>query len=200
MGNPNRTNVYFIRHAEPNYHNHNDLTRELREKGLRDRELVTAFLADKKVGVVLSSPYKRAVDTVGHFASKYGFSIMTIQDFRERKVDSGWIDDFEAFTRRQWEDFGYKRKDGEALAEVQTRNVSALQDILTRHTGKTIVIGSHGTALSTIVHHYQPRFDLREFMRIQSLMPWIVHFQFSGTNCEWIEEFDLFSGTSQRWI
>ena len=63
------TNIYFVRHAEPNYNNHDDLTRELSPKGMTDRELVTAFLADKQVDIVLSSPYKRAVDTVTHFAS-----------------------------------------------------------------------------------------------------------------------------------
>lgn len=194
------TSIYFVRHAEPNYSNHNDLTRELTEKGLRDRELVTAFLADKKVDVVLSSPYKRAVDTVGHFASTYGFSMTTIHDFRERKVDSGWIGDFEAFTCRQWEDFDYKLNGGESLSEAQKRNVSALREVITLHAGKTVVIGSHGTALSTIVHYYQPQFGLREFMRIKSLMPWVVHFAFSGDDCELIEEFDLFSSTSQRWV
>ena len=64
------TTVYFIRHAEPNYDNHNDLLRELSSKGLEDRKLVTAFLADKNIDVILSSPYKRAIDTVRDFAEK----------------------------------------------------------------------------------------------------------------------------------
>ena len=46
------TNVYFVRHAQPNYENHDDLTRELTEKGLQDRKLVTEFLRDT-VGVDL---------------------------------------------------------------------------------------------------------------------------------------------------
>lgn len=64
------TEVYFVRHAEPNYDNHEDTTRELTEKGLKDRALVTEFLRDKEIDCVLSSPYKRAVDTVGDFADK----------------------------------------------------------------------------------------------------------------------------------
>lgn len=194
------THIYLVRHAEPNYHNHDDLSRELTEKGLCDRKLVTAFLSDKNVDVVLSSTYKRAVDTVGHFAATVGLPVKTISDFRERKVDSGWIDDFDAFTRRQWEDFDYKLSDGETLNEVQQRNVSALLEVLAVYKEKTVVIGSHGTALSTILNHYQPRFGLKEFMRIKSLMPWIVHFVFSDNRCEQIEEFDIFSGTSQQWL
>ena len=56
------TKVYFVRHAEPNYNNHDDLTRELTEKGLRDREKVKEFLADKEIDVVMSSPFKRAYE------------------------------------------------------------------------------------------------------------------------------------------
>ena len=33
------THIYFIRHAEPNYKNHDDLNRELTEKGLRRWDL-----------------------------------------------------------------------------------------------------------------------------------------------------------------
>lgn len=33
------TNIYFIRHAEPNFNNHDDETRELTEKGMNDRHL-----------------------------------------------------------------------------------------------------------------------------------------------------------------
>jgi len=194
------TNVYFVRHAEPNYNNHDDLTRELSPKGMKDRELVAEFLADKQVDIVLSSPYKRAVDTVAHFASVCDLPITPISDFRERKVDSGWIDDFDAFTRRQWADFNYKLTDGETLSEVQKRNIAALQEVIEQHMGKTVVIGSHGTALSTIINYFAPQFGIEEFSRIKSIMPWIVHFSFSDSECVQIEELNLFSGVSRRWL
>ena len=194
------TNIYFVRHAEPNYNNHDDMTRELSPKGMKDRELVTEFLADKQVDIVISSPYKRAVDTVAHFASLRDLPITTIADFRERKVDSSWIDDFEAFTRNQWADFNYKLIDGETLAEVQKRNIVALQEVIRQHEGKNVVIGSHGTALSTIINHFVPQFGIEEFTRIKSIMPWIVRLSFSDNDCVQIEEYDLFSGISRRWL
>ena len=194
------TNIYFIRHAEPNYANHNDLTRELSPKGLRDRELVTKFLSDKSVDLVLSSPYKRSLDTVAHFAAQHGLPITTVEDFRERKVDSIWIDDFDAFTRRQWEDFHYKLTDGETLAEVQSRNIAALREVLRSHSDKALVIGTHGTALSTILNYFVPQFGYAEFSRIKSIMPWVVHYAFSEDVPTKIEEFNLFDGTSRLWL
>lgn len=172
------TTVFFVRHAEPNYENHDDKLRELTVKGLADRKLVTRFLLDKKIDVALSSPYKRAIDTIRDFTDSAGLPIETIDDFRERRVDSEWIEDFTAFTKRQWSDFSYKLSDGECLQEVQDRNISALQSALEKYSGKNIIIGSHGTALSTVIHYFDPSFGYQDFERIRRKMPWIVEFVF----------------------
>ena len=185
------TKVYFIRHAEPNYNNHNDALRELTPKGMKDRELVTHFLADKEIDVVLSSPYKRAIDTVAHFAENYGYPIRIIDDFKERRVDSCWIENFTEFTKRLWRDFTYKLSDGECLKEVQDRNIFALQKVLQQYSGKNIVIGSHGTALSTIINYYDNSFGYDDFERIKHVMPWIVEFTFDEkSKCIGINKYD----------
>lgn len=190
----NMTHVYFVRHAQPNYDNHDDLLRELTEKGMQDRKLVTEFLKEKSIDAVLSSPYKRSVDTVKDFADTYGFDIETIDDFRERKIDSCWIEDFNSFSKRQWEDFDYKLQDGETLREVQNRNIAALENVVKTYENKNVVIGSHGTALSTIINYYQSSFQFADFEKIKSLMPWIVCFTFDGAQCVEIEHFNLFEG------
>ena len=188
------TTIYFVRHAEPNYENHDDRTRELSPKGMEDRKLVTKFLSDKRVDVVLSSPYKRAIDTVGEFAESQNLAICTVEDFRERRVDSEWIEDFLSFSKAQWEDFDYKQSDGECLREVQERNIRALNCVLEEYRDRTIAVGSHGTALSTIVNYYDRRFGYREFERIRALMPWIVRFTFDGKRWVDMEQYDLFLG------
>ena len=186
------TTIYFVRHAEPNYENHDDLERELSHKGLRDRALVTQFLSDKGISVVLSSPYKRAVDTVSEFAELKKINIVTIDDFRERRVDSEWIPDFDAFCQKQWEDFQYKLTDGESLSEVQKRNIAALQSVLETYQGKNIVIGTHGTALSTIINYYDKDFGYCDFQKITKLMPWVVRMEFDLECCVTITQYDLF--------
>lgn len=187
------TKIYFVRHAEPNYNNRDDMSRELSTKGMVDRELVTQFLSDKNIEVVLSSPFKRAVDTVAHFADNKGLNIEIVDDFRERKVDSIWIEDFASFSKAQLADFNYKLSDGESLNEVQNRNISALNSVLEKYKGKKIAIGSHGTALSTIINYYDKSFGYEDFERIRTVMPWIVEFTFQNTECISIKYVDLFS-------
>lgn len=188
------TILYFVRHAAPNLDNHDDKTRELNARGLEDRKRVTEFLWDKGVDVVLSSPYRRAVDTVKEFADAKQLEIHLIDDFRERKIESGWIEDFNGFCKRQWEDFDYKLTGGESLREVQRRNICALEQVLEKYDGKTVAIGSHGTALSTIIHYYDPAFGYREYVEIKNVMPWIVRFSFEGKRCLEIHKYPPFSG------
>lgn len=186
------TTVYFVRHAEPNYSNHNDHERELTEKGLADRELVTQYLSNKNIDFIVSSPYKRAVDTVKHFADTVHLSIEMVNDFRERNVDNIWVEDFNAFSKAQWDDFSYKLSDGEALGEVQRRNIAALFDIISRHKDKNIVVGSHGTALCTVINYFNRNFRYEDFDKIKGLFPWIVKFTFEESAKPIIEYIDVF--------
>lgn len=185
------TTVYFVRHAAPNYQNHDDLTRELTEQGLQDRRRVTEFLWDKDIDIALSSPYKRSVDTIKEFSDAKGLEIKLMDDFRERKVGSGWIEDFDGFSKRQWEDFGFKLPEGESLLEVQRRNIRALLQVLKIYRGKNVIIGSHGTALSTVIHYFDPSFGYDGFCEIKNLMPWIVKFSFEDDRCVEIQKYHL---------
>ncbi len=185
------TTLYFVRHCQPNYHNVDDMTRELTAKGLADRPKVTAFFEDKSIDLVLSSPFKRAVDTVSEFAEKKGLAIEIIPDLRERKITDGWLEgDFTDYTHRQWMDFDYRLPGGECLREVQARNVAAVDRILDKYPGKTILIGSHGTAMSTIYNYYDPTFDYERFLTVKVHMPWVMRFTFDGKTCVDIQSYD----------
>ena len=158
----------------------------------KDRKLVTEFLLDKHIDVIVSSPYKRAIDTIADFAETSNLKIEIIEDFRERRVDSEWIADFQTFCKKQWEDFNYKLSDGETLNEVQSRNINALNNVLEHYKGKTIVIGSHGTSLSTIINYYDKTFGYSEFEKIRNVMPWVVKFTFEDMDCIGIQKYNLF--------
>ena len=188
------TTIYFIRHATPDRTSGEDATFPLSEKGQADVALVTAYLKDKDIDIVLSSPFKRSYDTVDDFAKSAGLTIETIDDFRERAISGErWIEDFATFAKNQWADFSYKLPCGECLSDVQSRNIAALDDVLTRHKGKNIAVGTHGTALSLIIHYYDPTYGIEDFMAMAGLMPWAVKMNFDDSGCIGIEKIDLFA-------
>ncbi|MCL1998815.1 MAG: histidine phosphatase family protein [Turicibacter sp.] len=185
------TTIYFIRHAEPNRTVGVDATYPLTEKGLADCVLVSHFLRGRGIEIALSSPFKRAVDTIKPFADGAGLAIELVEDFRERAITDHWIADFDDFSARQWADFSYKLPDGECLSEVQARNLAALGAMLRKYEGKTWVVGTHGTALSTIIHHYDEAFGLADFREMT--MPWAVKMCFDGEKFLSWEKIDLFA-------
>jgi 2,3-bisphosphoglycerate-dependent phosphoglycerate mutase len=146
---------------------------------------------EREIHAVLSSPYRRAVDTVRPFAEARGMEIERIEAFRERRVDSVWIDDFNAFARRQWADFSYKLADGECLREVQVRNIAGVMRVLREYEGKRVVIGGHGTSISTVLNHFDPTFGYEGFESIRRLMPWIVRLDFDGETFLGMEKFNI---------
>lgn len=186
------TRIYFVRHAAPDFGIKDDLIRPLTEQGLSDSKKVTEFLLNKNITKVYSSPYKRAIDTVKDFTDTLSLKINIIEDFRERKIDNVWIEDFDKFSKEQWSNFNYKLSNGESLNEVQQRNIKALENILMENKDENIVIGTHGTALSTIINYYDKNFDYNEFKRIKGLMPLIVCMYFNGADFIKTEEFYIF--------
>ncbi len=174
------TRIYFVRHAEPDRSVHDDRTRPLTKEGLRDSLEVTRVLKNKNVDVIISSPYKRSMNTIGDLAKTLGKEIYTDDDFRERNAGGWHGDNFLEYIKNQWADFNYHIKDGESLNEVQLRNVRALKKVLSSYKDKNVVIATHGTALSTILNYYYPQYDFECFMRIVDFMPFVIRMDFEG--------------------
>ena len=63
---------------------------------------------------------------------------------------------------------------------VQERNIEALNEILSENIDKGVVIGTHGTALSTILNFYDSNFGCEDFLRIIDWMPYIIELNFDG--------------------
>jgi len=187
------TTIYFVRHAESDHSVRDARSRPLTAKGLSDCALVTDFLKNKNIDIIFSSPYKRAVDTIKGYAETAKLQINNVEDFRER--ENAWVEDPEdwlAFSKNQWADFLYKLPGGECLKEVQERNITALRNVLNRYKDRNIVIGTHGTALSTIINYYDKSYGFTDFMDMVYLTPWIVRMDYDLYDCIAIEKINLF--------
>ncbi|MGL5352473.1 MAG: histidine phosphatase family protein, partial [Clostridium sp.] len=138
------------------------------------------FFKDKNITKVYCSPYIRSIDTIKYVANVFNKKIEIVNDFRERKIGNEWIDNFKEFSKMQWNDFSYKLNHGESLEEVQSRNIKELHKILNISKNQNIVIGTHGTALSTIINYYNKTFKYESFESIKDIMPLVVCIEFDG--------------------
>ncbi len=173
------TSLYFVRHAEPDHFWEDDRTRPLTEAGKKDSEEVTAFLRNVHVDSFISSPYVRSYDTIKGSAAEKSMPIATEERLRERKNGS----DSNAFGmyQKRWGDHSFAEEGGESIGEVQKRNIEAVFDILRDHDGENIVVGTHGTALSSIQNYFDPSYGCDDFLRMLDFMPYILRMDFEGT-------------------
>lgn len=185
------TTVYFVRHAQTDYSNPVDKDRVLTEEGLRDRYLARDFLLAREIRSeqlhIYSSNFRRAMDTVQPYADAMNVLIQPCEEFREWSVIAPAEEYYEA-CKRAWEDFTYRLQDCETLEEVQQRNIQKLMELVRLHADETIIIGSHGTALSTIIHYYNETYNYEDLLRIMEIKPWIVRFDFEGEEFVGYEE------------
>lgn len=189
------TTIYFVRHCKPDAKIYDDRNRPLTEEGLEDSNQVLEILKDKKIDIFISSPYKRSYDSIKKTADYYKKSIITDERLRERKTGKN-SNNHEMFKKR-WADFNFAEEDGESIGSVQKRNIEALNEILEKYQNKTIVIGTHGTALSSILNYYDTSFNGESFMKIIDLMPYIVKMEFDGkTNTSKEDVFSMMNNKS----
>lgn len=172
------TKIYFVRHAQPDYGWADDRARPLTAEGILDSQIVLETLRGKNIDIFYCSPYRRSMDTIAETASYFGRELLTDERLRERKAGPGGNrrDLFE----KRWKDHDYHEEGGESLSLVQKRNIAALKEILAKNKDKNIVVGTHGTALSTILNYFDPSFGCADFLRIIDWMPYIIELDFEG--------------------
>lgn len=172
--------VFFVRHAQPVFEWAEDRTRPLTEEGSRDAREVTRFFANRTIDAFYSSPYRRSYETISESAALAGREIITDERLRERQ--KGVNGNNQEMFRKRWADHDYHEEGGESLSMVRERNVAALRDILVANEREdrdmNIVIGTHATALSSILSHFDPDFGHDSFLRILNWMPYIIEVVF----------------------
>ncbi len=186
-----KTTVYFVRHAQSDNTHKEEMTRPLTAKGMEDRMLALAYLKDKKIDAIYSSPYQRAVTTVQPLADHLGLPVITEPAFRER--ETGDTTGIENFAQRQWEDKSFAAPGGESFADVQGRVGMAFMALNAKHRGENYVVGCHGMMLGTVVQYFDKAFDFDAFSKVRNLMPWIVEITFENGRCVSMQSIDPFN-------
>lgn len=154
------TIVYIMRHSKPmdiNFLSTFDSLQVRNEKKILSLEGdEMAYKKSKNIKFrnldgVFTSNYVRAISTARYFTD----NIMVIDMFGERK--KGINDQKELpkdYVEKQLNDFDYKLENGESLNDTQTRMFGALNLLLEKYKGKTILIISHAAAMYSLFSNY----------------------------------------------
>ncbi len=171
------TTIYLIRHAHSHY-TPDEMNRLLSEKGLLDAAAVTECLKSENIHAVLSSPYKRAVQTVEGIAAYIESEIEIVEDFRERTLTAEPAEDFNKAIIKVWEDPAFYWDGGESNLAAQERGVNAMKGVLEKYNGQNVAIGTHGNIMVLIMNHFDQQYDFAFWNQLA--MPDIYQLRFEG--------------------
>lgn len=185
------TTVWMIRHAQADANVSDPLRRPLTEAGKKDCALVTDLLRGQGVSRVFSSPYRRAAETVSDFAKEVGLPVQTDDGFCEFHAGKPMPEaEFLRYVEACFRDPAYMKGGGESFEGLQNRVWRALSRILNACSGQSVAVGTHGVALSALIHRFTPSFGYDGFLRVLPRMPLIARMVFAGVECLEIELID----------
>ena len=156
--------LYLVRHAHADYSP--DETRSLSEQGRKAAVRVADLLRDRDVSAIVSSPYRRAVETVQPLADRLGLPVQVDPDLRERQLSTGPLDDFRRLVEATWRDFDLTYQGGESSAAAQARISTAIRAIAASSGGRNVVIASHGNALALFLRTLDAHIDFAFWARM----------------------------------
>ncbi len=146
-----RTIVYLIRHGA--YENPQEIMPyrmpgfHLSETGKSDIGKLAVTLRQHTIEAVYASPLTRTQETAQILAKQYNLPVLT--DNRLMEVRSPVQGKPEGFTESMggwkiYESDWYKQGKGETPAEIFSRMDSFMKEIIREHSGKEIIVVSHG--------------------------------------------------------
>ncbi len=160
---PAVTRVYVIRHAESEanaggyFASHSDSP--LTERGRQQVKALVEALGAATLDAVFSSDLSRAVHTVTPIADARGLAVSQTQLLRERNMGQLTGMSFDAaktafpdvWRRLVARDPTVVPPGGESQIDLGDRVRRALEEILPKHRGQSVLIGSHGGTIHHLV-------------------------------------------------
>ena len=139
----------------------------LTKKGMKQAELIADFFSTMHVDRIISSPFKRAVQSIVPFTEKAGITLETDERLTERVLSNenllDWLEKLEA----SFEDMGLRYAGGETSLEAMTRINEVLEEI-DKSDAETSVIVTHGNLLSLALKYYDREFGFEGWRNLSN--------------------------------
>ena len=149
--------LYLVRHAHADYSP--DEARRLSDQGRQAAVRVADLLLDRDVSAIVSSPSRRAIETVQPLGDRLGLPVQVDADLRERHLSTAPLDDFRGSVEATWRDFDLAYQGGESSAAAQARISRAIRGIAEAAGDRNVVIASHGNALALFLRTLDAHVD-----------------------------------------
>jgi len=151
----------MIRHAQSPFVLGEERTRPLSLKGEMDAHKITALMENVKIDAIISSPYKRAIQTIEDIAKHHHLEVQVLEELKERTLKGNYRlseEEMNQAIESSFEDADFSLQEGESVNDVQNRAIPVIHHLIKKHEGKTKIIGTHGNVMTIILNYYNKKY------------------------------------------
>lgn len=155
--------IYLIRHCETTGQAPDA---PLTPRGEEQAQRLCTQLLELPITHLISSPYRRALDSIQPLATVLKLSVAQEEDLKERRLSAVPLDDWQDHLRRTFIDPDYTCPGGES-SRIATKRISrVVEEALQQHDGSILV--THGNLLSLYLHSIDPTFGFEESLLLKN--------------------------------
>lgn len=157
-------NIYMIRHCEAEGQ---APEAKLTDKGIQQASDLAAFFEKRKVDRIISSPFKRAIQTIQPLADERDIVIEMNHQLSERVLSTRNMPDWYDKLRDTYENLDLKYEGGESSREAVNRVIEVVDEVLKSDAENTIIV-THGGLLSLLLNHYDKNFGFEQWATLRN--------------------------------
>ncbi|MCF6136463.1 histidine phosphatase family protein [Pseudalkalibacillus berkeleyi] len=157
-------NIYIVRHCKAEGQ---PAESPLTDVGKKQAEELASFFADKSIDTIVSSPFRRARQSIEPTAIKLGIQLKLDDRLSERVLCSESTEDWKQKLRGSFNELDLKLAGGESSREAMSRAVEVVGDLRTSGVENTILV-THGNLMTLLLKHFNDRFGYDEWEQLKN--------------------------------
>lgn len=155
--------IYLIRHCETTGQAPDA---PLTLRGEEQARRLCTQLFELPITHLISSPYRRALDSIQPLATALKLPIVQEENLKERRLSATPLEDWQDHLRRTFIDPDYTCPGGESSRIATKRITCVVEKSLQQRDGSILV--THGNLLSLYLHSIDPTFGFEESLKLKN--------------------------------
>ncbi|MBW8352042.1 phosphoglycerate mutase family protein [Bacillus sp. IITD106] len=156
--------IYVIRHCEAE----GQLPEaQLTDRGLEQALDLSEFFSDIQIDRIISSPYKRAIDSIKPLAKRLNIEVEIDRKLSERVLSTKNLSDWCEKLRTTFDDIELKFEGGESSRDAIKRIVQVVEEVFSSKDKNTIIV-THGNLMSLLLKHFNNEFGFDNWKNLSN--------------------------------
>ncbi|WP_059104439.1 histidine phosphatase family protein [Shouchella shacheensis] len=156
--------IYILRHCQAEGQSPEA---PLTDQGFQQALEVADFFSEMPIDHIISSPYKRAIQSIQPLATRINVEIETNRQLTERVLSTKNLSDWLEKLRATFVDRELKFEGGESSREAMKRIVEVVEKAFSSESKTTIVV-THGNLMSLLFNHYNENFGFDDWQSLSN--------------------------------